>query len=221
MSQLQQIDPHIFSDDELLSQAIILADMCKDEASDVVEGMTAYQIERFVLGKIPPIGRYHQCCLEIRRRLEIMKGTRESLVDLLNKENRNSAEDAMLIEKREVLRGLQREIAAFKTLADRYKPLTDGKRFDDPDLQAEYWDQLFGWKLAIGFVSGQIPSDLIQSIMCLHESSNTRRFMQHMFQRLASGENGSARSQIEKSLSNFIEEYRCVENIQRPKLSAG
>jgi hypothetical protein len=140
---------------------------------------------------------------------------------LLDNPNRNAGEDATLAERREVLRSLEREIASFKHLADKYKPLTSGKRFDDPDIQAEYWDQLFAWKLAIGFISGMIPPDLIQSIMCLDESSSTRRFMQQMFLKLASGENGSARSQIEESLLTFIEEFRCAENIQRPKLPAG
>lgn len=221
MNELQNIDPHAFGDDDLLSHALILADLCQEEAKDVTEGMTSYQIERFVLGKVPPVGRYHQCCLEIRRRLEIMKTTRAALVTLLDKKDRSAGEDAALTEKREVMRGLQQEIASFKSLADRYKPLARGRRFDDPELQAEYWDQFFGWKLAIGFVSGKIPPDLIQSITCLHESSSTRQFMQRMFRTLASGENGPERSQIEKSLSTFIEEYRCVENVQRPRLPAG
>jgi len=221
MKELLRIDPHTFGDDELISHALILADMCHGEAQNVVEGMTQYQIERFVLGKVPPIGRHHQCCLEIRRRLEIMKSTSEALVALLNKSDRSSGDEVVLSEKREILRGLQREIFSFKSLADKYKSLTCGKRFDDPDIQAEYWDQLFGWKLAVGFISGQIPPDLIQSITCLHESSNTRLFMQWMFRGLALKENDAVRSQIEERLSTFIEEYRCAENVQRPKLPAG
>jgi len=221
MSDLTQIDPYTFGDDELLSHALILSDMCQGEAKDVVEGMTPYQIEHFVLGKIPPVGRYHQCCLEIRRRLEIMQNTRAALVRLMEKKERNSGEEAELTEKREIMRGLQKEVAVFKVLADRYKPLTEGRRFDDPALQAEYWDQHFGWRLAVGFISGRVPPDLIQSIACLHESSTTRLFMQRMLKTLASGENGPARSQIEESLLTFIEEYRCVENVQRPRLPAG
>lgn len=221
MSTLQDIDLYALDDDGLLSHALILADVCQGDSQDVVEGMSSYQIENFVLGKIPPVGRYHQCCLEIRRRLEIMKATRSSLIALFDKKDRTPGDDAAIVEKREVLRGLQREVISFKTMADKYKPLTEGRRFDDPELQAEYWDQHFGWRLAVGFISGNISADLIQSIMCLHESSRTRLFMQGMFRSMASGENGPARSQIEKSLSIFIEEFRCAENIQRPQLPAG
>jgi hypothetical protein len=153
--------------------------------------------------------------------LDIIQSTRVALARLLDKKDKNSCEEAELMEKREVMRGLQKEVATFKVLADRYKPLTDGRKFDDPSLQAEYWDQYFGWKLAVAFISERIPPDLIQSVICLHESSTTRLFMQRMLKIMASGENGRARSQIEEKLSIFMEEYRCVENIQRPKLPAG
>lgn len=213
---IRNFDPYSMTDEDLLSYSHIIEDGCKNDAEDVFEGMTPYQIEHFVLGKIPPIGRYHQCCLEIRRRLEVMRGTRDAFAKLLD-----AGEDmAAIVNKREILRVLENEIIAFKKVADRYKHLTEGKRFDDPAIQEEYWDQHFGWKLAIAMTSSGLTGDLIQSIMCLHESSHTRWFLQYVLKTLGSTGNEAARSQIDQSLSKFIEEYRCVQDVKRPRLPA-
>lgn len=212
---IENFDPYRLTDEELISYSLMIEDTCKEDVKDIFEGMTPYQIEHFVLGKIPPIGRYHQCCLEIRRRLDVMKGTREALTKALE-----SSDEYQISEKREVLRVLESEIVCFRKIADRYAHLTEGKRFDHPDIQEQYWDQHFGWKLAISLVSGNLSADLIQSIMCLHASSSTRLFMQKALHILANEENEAARSQIQESVSIFIEEYRCVENVKRPRLPA-
>jgi hypothetical protein len=211
---IRDFDPYSLSDDDLLAHSHIIENECQDDAAVVFEGMTPYQIEHFVLGKIPPIGRYHQCCLEIRRRLDVMKGTRDAFSKLLEER----ADSAEVAEKRGILRVLQNEVVAFKEVADKYKNLTNGKSFEDPSIQEEYWDQHFGWRLAIAMISGGLSGDLIQSIMCLHEDSHTRRFLQSALRELGASGNEAVRSQIDQSLSKFIEEYRCVEDVKRPKL---
>lgn len=123
-------------------------------AQDAPSGMSRYQIERFVIGKLPPVGRYHQCCLEIRRRLEALR----------NSELQEADREA-----------IGQELRTFAELAEAWLPATRGLSHEQ--LQPVYWDQKFAFELGIRLLTGQPYEDVARNIMLLDPQSASRRLL--------------------------------------------
>jgi hypothetical protein len=174
----------------------------------VCDGMTEFQIERFLIGAEPPVGRYHQCCVEIRSRIDVLSMARKILADPARDPEKAAS---LKVQARAALR----ELSVFKKLADRYAPLMVGRRFEDSDVQSEYWDQLNGWRLAISIITGEVSSVLVNDIMRLPEGSDTRVFFEHMMSA------GKPMRELVASARTYVREYLCVEDVSRPRLSAG
>ncbi len=136
-------------------------------AADANTGMTAFQIERFVVNSEPPIGRYACCCVEIQARLGAAKAMAreiETMADPMKKQ-------IMLRRLNEALR----EARVFQQLADTWKPATRGLSFDE--LQPEYWDERLGRELCMRLITGQPYGDLIKPIMALDNCSKSKRLL--------------------------------------------
>lgn len=136
-------------------------------AADANSGMTAFQIERFVVNSEPPSGRYACCCVEIKARLGAARAlTRE--IELCRDEMKRQAlthrlDDAL------------REARVFRELADRWKPAMGGRTFEE--LQSEYWDERLGRELCLRLVSGQPYGDLVKPIMALDNPSRAKALL--------------------------------------------
>lgn len=133
-------------------------------AANAPSGMSRYQIVHFALGKFPPIGRYHQCCLEIAQRLKTLKHlTPENWSDLPQDKQEDQIEQK---------RALQAELEIFLEQAALYKPLVNGRTREQ--LEPEYWDQKFSFDLALRLLTGRPFDDILPHILNLPDGSRAK-----------------------------------------------
>ncbi len=119
-------------------------------------GMSRFQIERFVIGSEPPIGRFKQCCMEIKARYQ-------KVLEL------------HAIGSQDQINDLVREMEIFRELAETWKPLAEGKTEDE--IQSIYWDQRFSLELATRLLSRSPVDDLLKRIMALDPESQCRQIL--------------------------------------------
>ena len=130
--------------------------------SDVKNGMSRFQIEKFVIGSEPPVGRYRQCCLEIKTRVAQV---RKILLEQESVENASS---------------ILNEMKIFKELAQTWKPLVEN--MTEEQIEEVYWDQKFSFELAVRMISGAPLDDLLRRAVTLSPNSQCYRIFELMKQ---------------------------------------
>jgi hypothetical protein len=117
-------------------------------AKDAPKPLTRFQIEKFIIALKPPTERYFTCCQEIKSRIPFMKDNNSSL------------------EKKKMIEG---EIEIFAELAEIWKPLTRGLKYEE--LQHKIWDERLSYQICISLMSGSSCSSFIKEVLAMPDGS--------------------------------------------------
>lgn len=142
-------------------------------------GMTPFQIRVFLIQREPTDwGAYHQACLEIRSRLDVLESARIDLETFDARPALGARDRARVFaEKKHVLDNIEAASAELSTLVDLASELRmrlpKDEKWEDDRVQEEYWRAKLTREAVLSVEAGvlNVPCPIVEAVSCLSEKS--------------------------------------------------
>lgn len=150
------------------------------EIKNDVHGHTEFQIKNFIIGSQPTdYGKYRQCILELRTRINTYNSLKQKLNELSQKDNQTLFELKTIEEYSISIEDIKREIYIIYNIFLEVKENIKGK--DLKELEIEYWDRKFDKEIISHLMVGNpIPVGLLQNVMSLPDNCKCKQNINHI-----------------------------------------